>query len=130
MKTPPDLAAHKSTRSDGSWETYWRAGFVADGQPPILIESYCRREEEALKAAEKAAEEHYEALKDVGVFLEVKAFVQRWKTRSRGNLEEFEEAAYSKRIVLRPDDFMRGDVIEAIERGRQKREPDLRSMNA
>lgn len=121
MSIPPNLEKHKDQRGDGSWETYWRAGFVAEGQPPVIVETYCRREAEALKTAEVAANEHFEALKDVGVMVEVKAFIQRWKTRTQGNLEEYEAAVNSTRMVLRPDDYTRANVTEAIKRGREKR---------
>lgn len=125
MKPLPDLAAHKASRSDGSWETYWRAGFVADGQPPIIVETYCRREAEANEIAEKAAREHHAALVDVGVFVEVRAFTQQWKTRSRGNLEEYQEATNA--LVLHPPEGIR--PAEAIERARERRSPDLRSLS-
>lgn len=39
----PDLDAWKGNRPDGTWETYWRAGYVVDGQAPIVVAALPQR---------------------------------------------------------------------------------------
>lgn len=112
----PNLEAWKGNRSDGNWETYWRAGFRVEGQAAIVVEKYCRTEVAALRQAEDAAKEHHKALVDVGAFAKVEAFIQRWRTQSRGNREEFDSATISTRIVLNPPRDI--TPAEAIKRAR------------
>lgn len=63
------------------WENYWTAGYRIDGSSDVIVNSYCRTRDQAVKEGRAAAEGDLARLRDLGVGNKVEFWVQKWRTR-------------------------------------------------
>lgn len=94
------------------WEVYWTAGYTVDGSSDVIVDKYCKRQEQAEAKANGAAHRDVLRLVELGVAGTVTIWAQQW--RSRRVEETFERVVVNEIRTTRRREAreLRGDSVE------------------